>query len=31
MPLGVYRISQVGYSAQGFVNNSDYVKLREIH
>jgi TonB-dependent starch-binding outer membrane protein SusC len=30
MPLGVYRISQVGYSAQGFVNNSDYLKLREI-
>jgi TonB-linked SusC/RagA family outer membrane protein len=30
MPLGVYRISQVGYSAQEFVQNSGYVKLREI-
>ncbi len=30
MPLGVYRISQVGYSAQGFVNDAGYVKLREI-
>ncbi len=30
MPLGVYRISQVGYSAQQFVENSGYLKLREI-
>ena len=30
MPLGVYRISQVGYSAQQFVVNSGYFKLREI-
>ena len=30
MPLGYYRISQVGYSAQEFVENSGYVKLREI-
>ncbi len=30
MPLGVYRISQVGYSAQQFVENSGFVKLREI-
>src|SRR5664279_1653913 len=30
MPLGVYRISQVGYSAQQFVENSGFLKLREI-
>jgi hypothetical protein len=30
MPLGVYRITQVGYSAQEFVENSGYLKLREI-
>jgi len=30
MPLGIYRISQVGYSAQQFVENSGFLKLREI-
>ena len=30
MPQGVYRITQVGYSAQQFVENSGYLKLREI-
>ena len=30
MPLGIYRISQVGYSAQPFVSNSGFFKLREI-
>ena len=30
MPLGYYRISQVGYSARQFVENSGFVKLREI-
>ena len=30
MPLGYYRISQVGYSARQFVENAGFVKLREI-
>jgi TonB-dependent starch-binding outer membrane protein SusC len=30
IPLGYYRLSQVGYSAQQFVENSGYLKLREI-
>ena len=30
MPLGIYRISQVGYSARQFVENSGFLKLREI-
>jgi TonB-dependent starch-binding outer membrane protein SusC len=30
MPNGAYRISQIGTSAQQFVNNSGYLKLREI-
>ena len=30
MPLGYYRLSQVGSSAQEFIQNSGYVKLREI-
>ena len=30
VPNGAYRISQVGTSAQEFVQNSGYVKLREI-
>jgi TonB-dependent starch-binding outer membrane protein SusC len=30
IPLGYYRISQVGYSAREFVENSGFVKLREI-
>jgi outer membrane receptor protein involved in Fe transport len=30
IPLGFYRISQVGYSARQFVENSGFLKLREI-
>jgi outer membrane receptor protein involved in Fe transport len=30
IPLGYYRISQVGYSARQFVENSGFLKLREI-
>jgi hypothetical protein len=30
VPNGAYRISQIGTSAQEFVQNSGYVKLREI-
>jgi hypothetical protein len=30
VPNGVYRISQIGTSAKEFVQNSGYVKLREI-